>query len=67
MSRPLNFFSSLKVNTTSAAVNGLPSDHFTPLRMVNVTVLLSLLHTQEVASHGEVLPLSRLSMNTSGS
>src|SRR5436305_4750434 len=34
----------LKVNTTSAAVKGLPSDHFTPLRMVRSRVLLWLIH-----------------------
>jgi hypothetical protein len=29
----------LKVNATSLAVNGLPSFHLTPLRMVRVSVL----------------------------
>ena len=39
-----NFFIRLNVNATSAAVNGLPSLNFTPLRMVKVSVLLPLLH-----------------------
>src|SRR5205809_7842727 len=37
-------FNSAKLNTTSAAVKGCPSVHFTPERMVNVSVLLSVLH-----------------------
>ena len=41
-SSALNFFSRLKVKATSAAVIGLPSLHFTPLRMVKVSVLLPL-------------------------
>jgi len=43
-SRPAFFFSSWKVNSTSSAVNGLPSVHFTPDRIVNVSVLFPLLH-----------------------
>ena len=34
------FLSRLKVKTTSAAVIGTPSLHFTPLRIVNVSTLL---------------------------
>jgi len=51
------FFSSWYVKTTSAAVIGLPSDHFTPGRIVNVNVLLLLLHAYFDASHGVALPL----------
>ncbi len=42
-SSALNFFSRLKLKTTSAAVIGFPSLHLTPLRMVKVSVLLPLL------------------------
>src|SRR5579859_5403179 len=46
---------------------GLPSDHFTPSRMVKVSVLLSLLHWKAVASQGEVLAFCSVSTNISGS
>ena len=46
------FFSMLKVKATSALVNGLPSDHVTPLRRWKVRVLLSLDHAHDLASHG---------------
>jgi len=37
------FLSRLKVKRTSAALNGFPSLHLTPLRIVTVSVLLPLL------------------------
>jgi len=66
-SSPENFFIRLKVNATSAAVIGVPSFHLTPLRMVNVRVLLLLLHAQAVASHGVVFAFCKVLTNTSGS
>ena len=41
MSRPALVFIRLKVNATSSAVIGWPSFHFTPSRMVKVSVVLS--------------------------
>ena len=55
------------MNATSAAVNGWPSFHFTPLRIVNVSVLLPSLQAQAVASHGVALPLLSVLTKTSGS
>ena len=55
-SRAGYFFSRLKVNSTSFALKGCPSDHLTPLRIVNVSVLSLLDHAQLVASHGVVAP-----------
>ena len=46
------FLISLKVKTTSAGVNGVPSFHLTPWRMVNVIVLPPLDQAYFVASHG---------------
>ncbi len=66
-SSALNFFSRLKVKTTSAADIGWPSSHLTPLRMVNTSVLLLLLHCQAVASIGVVAPLCSGLTYTSGS
>ena len=62
-----NFFIRLKVNATSAAVIGVPSLHLTPLRIVNVSVLLPLLQAQLVASQGVALPLCSVLTNASGS
>ena len=55
-SRAGNFFSRLKVKSTSFALKGWPSDHLTPLRMVNVRVLSLLDHAHAVDSHGVVAP-----------
>src|ERR1700689_89492 len=60
-------FSMLKVNTTSAAVIGLPSCHLTPGRMVKVSFLLLSLQTHLVASQGVSLALCSVLTNTSGS
>ena len=43
-SRPGNFLIRLNVKRTSAAVSGFPSLHWTPGRIVNVSVLFPLLH-----------------------
>src|SRR3954471_6383245 len=56
-----------KVNTTSAAVRGCPSVHFTPSRIVNVSVLLSFDHWYAEASHGLAAPLLSAFTKTSGS
>src|SRR5277367_5918474 len=45
----------------------MPSLNLTPVRMVKLSVLLPLLQAQLVASHGVVLPFSRVSTNASGS
>ena len=42
----------LNVNATSAALNAVPSFHFTPGRMVKVIDLPPLLQAYLVASHG---------------
>ena len=39
------------MNTTSSAVNGVPSFHFTPSRSVQISVFGSF-HVYSVASHG---------------
>jgi hypothetical protein len=57
----------LKEKATSAALIGVPSLNFTPLRIVNVRTLLPSLHAQPVASHGVALAFSRVSTNASGS
>src|SRR6516225_1520819 len=67
MSRTGNFFIRLKEKATSAAVSGVPSLNFTPLRIVNVRVLLPLLQAQLVASHGVALAFFSVSTNASGS
>jgi hypothetical protein len=55
------------VYATSAAVNGVPSFHFTPCRMVKVIVLPPFDHAYFVASHGYwTVVLARLN-STSGS
>ena len=66
-SSALNFFSRLKLKTTSAAVIGFPSLHLTPLRMLKVSVLLPSLYFQLVASHGVDFALCSVLTNTSGS
>ena len=66
-SSPENFFSRLNVNATSAAVIGVPSLNFTPLRMLKVSTVLFLLHAHAVASHGVALAFCSVLTNTSGS
>ncbi len=56
-SRAGNFLIRLKVYTTSLADIGDPLLNLTPLRMVNVSVLLPFPHFQELASMGVVCPL----------
>ena len=58
--------SMLNVYATSAALNGLPSFHFTPLRMVRVSVLPPLEKLSPVASMGmgAAAELSVLKMNS---
>ena len=56
------FFSRLKEKSTSLALNGVPSDHLTPLRIVKVRVLLLFDHAHAVASHGVVAPFFSESM-----
>ena len=58
--------SMLNVDATSAAVNGLPSFLFTPLRMVSVSVLPPLEKLSPVASMGigAWAELSVLKMNS---
>ncbi len=46
----------LNVKATSFAVNGVPSDHCTPSRVVNVRTVLSSLNDQSVASQGTISP-----------
>src|SRR5215813_1139225 len=53
-------FIRLKVNATSAAVNGLPSFHVTPSRMVKSICFLSELHWYEEASIGVSASLFRM-------
>src|SRR6516165_8683491 len=60
-------FSRLNVYTTSAGVSGSPLVNLTPLRMVNVSVLLPLLHAQLVANQGLTLAFCSVLTNTSGS
>src|SRR5262249_62253284 len=48
----LSLFIALKVYATSAAVRAVPSFHFAPLRIVNVSVLKPLDHLDSVASIG---------------
>ena len=60
-------FISWNVYTTSSAVIGWPSVHFTPLRIVNVIDLLSDAHSNLDASQGVVSPLLSALTNTSGS
>src|SRR5438270_10240741 len=43
-----------QVHTTSFAVNGLPSCHFTPGRRRNVSCVLSSSHDQSVARSGTI-------------
>ena len=50
------FFNRLKVNTTSLALKGCPSDQVTPLRMVNVRAVLALVHAHDVANQGFTAP-----------
>lgn len=57
---PRSSFCSSKLKTTSSAVMGSPSDHWTPSRRVNVTPRPSSEETQSVASHGVVLPSAGL-------
>ena len=45
---------------TSSAVNGLPSDHFTPPRRWNVMLSPSAAVSHDFASHGTVLPSAGL-------
>src|ERR1700677_3919825 len=57
MSRPSRlsaafFLMRLKVNATSAAVNGVPLFHFTPWRIAKVIALPPSLQVEDVASHG---------------
>ena len=66
-SRVLYFFIRLKVKATSAAVIGVPSLNFTPLRMVKVSSVLFLLHAQAVASQGVVFSFCSVLTNASGS
>src|SRR3954454_1201765 len=56
-----------KVYATSSAVNGCPSDHVTPLRIVKVIDLLSALHLYPDASIGVSSWLRSTFTNTSGS
>lgn len=53
---------SSKVNTTSSAVKGCPSDHCTPWRSVKTSVRPSSRHSHAVASHGTHSPLTELKM-----
>ncbi len=46
---------SLRVYATSCALNGVPFDHLTPLRIVSVRVFPPWLHVYPVASHGMIL------------
>ena len=55
LSRAGNFFSRLKVNTTSLAVKGLPSLHLTPWRIVKTSVLASV-NVCPVARNGVYVP-----------
>ena len=48
-------------------MSGLPSDHFTPERIVKVIVLLWFDHLYFEASHGVAAPLFSSSTKTSGS
>ena len=48
-------------------MSGLPSDHFTPGRIVNVIVLLWFDHAYFEASHGVAAPLLSSFTNTSDS
>ena len=61
------FFMSLKVKRTSAAVSGLPSDHFTPDRIVTVSFVSWFAQAYFLASHGVALPLFSASTKTSDS
>src|SRR5690606_40882493 len=54
------FCCSANVVATSWAVNGSPSDHVTPSRRWNVTVLPSSDDSHDSASHGVVLPSAGL-------
>ena len=60
------FFSKLKVNATSLALNALPSFHFTPERVVSVSVLPPFDQAAFVASIGigACAELSVLKMNS---
>src|SRR6478672_13839689 len=64
----LSFFIALNVYATSCALNGWPSLHLAPSRIVKVSVLKLLDHAAEVASHGfGLLVLWRMFTNCSGS
>ncbi|MDF9869952.1 hypothetical protein OKW18_002090 [Streptomyces pratensis] len=54
------FFSSSKVNATSAAVSGLPSAHLARLSSVKVSLVKFDSQSQAVASHGSALSVGRI-------
>jgi hypothetical protein len=58
--RPFFSLKRLKVKATSLAVNGWPSDQFTPSRVVKVSFLSPSLHLYSVPSHGTYSPLIEL-------
>ena len=51
------------MNTTSAAENGAPSDHFTPSRRVNRSVRSSSSQAYAVANQGVQTPVTRLKIS----
>src|SRR5205809_8032908 len=54
LARPISMSN---VHFTSAAVNGLPSCHFTPSCSLNVSFVLSALHDQLVARSGTIVSM----------
>src|SRR5258707_6369317 len=61
------FFSRLKVNTTSAALIGVPSLNLTPGRMVNDSMVSLPFQAHEVASQGVTLAFWSVLTNARGS